>query len=276
VLDALDEAVAAGLLIDAGQGEYVFAHALVRQTIYQQLGTGRRMRLHRHLGEALEALGHTEVCVEALAHHFAHAAPDGQGVKAAIYALAAGRNATAHLGYEEAAAHYERGLEALTFTGEPEEQRRCELLLAVGEARWGAGDLDKARQAYGHAAELAEKSGDPIALAHAALGYSGPLRFDTAVTVSIAGLLQRAVAALDSGDSALRAQLMGRLAAALAYSAGSRRKRVLAGQALEMARRVADDATLADVLASALWAIRGPDAVQESIVLATEARSGSR
>ncbi len=77
VLDALDEAVAAGLLIELQHGEYSFAHALVRETIYEQLGSARRMRLHGQLGEALEALD--DEAVEALAHHFAQAAADGHG-----------------------------------------------------------------------------------------------------------------------------------------------------------------------------------------------------
>jgi hypothetical protein len=154
ILDALDEAVAAGLLTEAGHGDYAFAHALVRDTIYGQLGSARRIRLHRQLGEALEALEETDAHVEALAYHFAQAAADGQGAKAADYALAAGRHAIDRLGYAEAAAHYERGLQALGVSGQPQEQRRCELLLALGEARWGDADLEQARRAYEQAAEL--------------------------------------------------------------------------------------------------------------------------
>jgi DNA-binding SARP family transcriptional activator/tetratricopeptide (TPR) repeat protein len=268
VLDALDEAVAAGLLTEAGHGEYVFAHALVRQTIYGQLGSARRMRLHRQLGEALEALGDADAHVEALAHHFAQAAADGQGAKAAGYALAAGRRAIARLGYEEAAAHYERGLEALMLTGQPQDESRCQLLLALGEARWGAGELDNARQAFQHAAELAEQLGDATSLAHAALGFCGPFRVElaAAVTRPVVDLLQRALGALGDDDSALRAQLMGRLAG---YT-DAERKPVLARQALEMARRVADKATLGDVLASTHRAAHGPDALPESLALAAE------
>ena len=268
VLDALDEAVAAGLLTEVGRGEYVFAHALVRQTIYGQLGSARRIRLHRQLGEALEALGDGDAHVEALAHHFAQAAADGQGVKAAAYALAAGRRAIARLGYEEAAAHSERGLEALALTGQPQDESRCQLLLALGEARWGAGELDNARQAYRQAAELADKLGDATALAHAALGFCGPYRVElaAAVTRPVADALQRALAALGDDDSALRAQLMGRLAG----YADVERKQVLARQAVEMARRVGDKATLADVLASTHRATHGPDALQESLALAAE------
>jgi tetratricopeptide (TPR) repeat protein len=268
-LDALDEAVAAGLLSEAGHGDYAFAHALVRETIYGQLGSARRMRLHRQLGEALEAVGDKQAHVDALAHHFAQAARDGQGVKAATYALAAGRSATVRLGYEEAAAHYEGGLEALTLTGPPQKQRRCELLLALGEARWGAGELDNARRAYGQAADLAEQLGDATALARAALGYCGPHRFEVAVAVTrtVADLLERALAALGDGDSALRAQLIGHLAF---YTDVEQRKPELAREALQMARRVADKATLADVLASIHWPTRGPDTVHESMALVVE------
>jgi class 3 adenylate cyclase len=91
LLDGLDESVSAGLLTEAGPGEYAFAHALVRQTIYDGHSSARRMRLHRRLGEALEARADADAHVEALAHHFAQAAADDQATKAAAYALAAGQ-----------------------------------------------------------------------------------------------------------------------------------------------------------------------------------------
>ena len=272
VLDALDEAVAAGLLNEACHGDYIFAHALVRQTIYGQLGSARRLRLHRQLGEALETSGDPDAQVEALAYHFAEAAADGQGVKAATYALAAGRSAIARLGYEEAAAHCQRGLQALTLTGHPQDQQCCELLLALGEARWGAGELDNARQTYEHAAALADKLGDATALARAALGFCGPHLFEAApaVTGPLVSLVQRALAALGDEDSALRAQLMGRLAATPGATDVEHLNPVLAHQALQMARRVADKATLAEVLASTLWAAHGPDTLRESLARVEE------
>jgi DNA-binding SARP family transcriptional activator/tetratricopeptide (TPR) repeat protein len=269
VLDALDEALSTGLLTDAGDGQHAFAHALVRQTIYTQLGSASRMRLHRQLGEALETIGNTEASVEALAYHFAQAASDGQGVKAARYALAAGRSATARLGYEQAAEHYERGLQALLSSGQPQPQQRLELLLALGEARWGAGEPDTARQTCKQAAELAEQCADATALARAALAYCGPHRFEAAVAVigPVADLLQRALAALGEDDSALRARVMGRLTV---YTAVQQRKPALARQALAIARRVADKATLADVLASTHLVTHGPDALRESLAMARE------
>jgi DNA-binding SARP family transcriptional activator len=136
LLDALDEAVARGLLVEAGQGDYAFAHALVGQTIYAELSSPRRMRLHRQVGEALEALVDVDAHVEALAHHFAEAAQDGQTRKAASYALAAGRSATARLAYEEAAAHYQRGLQALELAEQPDDKQRRELLHALDKTHY--------------------------------------------------------------------------------------------------------------------------------------------
>jgi DNA-binding SARP family transcriptional activator len=127
-LDGLDEAAAAQLLTESGHGNYAFAHALVRDTIYEGLGAARRARLHRRVGEALEVL---DGDVEALAHHFSEAATDGQAAKAADYALAAGRAAVKRVGYEEAAAHYRRALRA-----QPDRKRRRALELALERTRY--------------------------------------------------------------------------------------------------------------------------------------------
>jgi DNA-binding SARP family transcriptional activator len=136
LLDSLDEVAGRGLLVEAGQGDYAFVHVLVSQTIYAELSSPRRMRLHRQVGEALEALVDVDANVEALAYHFAEAARDGQARKAAYYALAAGRSATARLAYEQAAAHYERGLKALEAADQPDEKLRRELMLALRKTHY--------------------------------------------------------------------------------------------------------------------------------------------
>ncbi|MCA1569078.1 MAG: AAA family ATPase [Chloroflexi bacterium] len=271
-LDALDAALCAGLLVDAGPGEYGFAHALVRQTIYGQLSSSRRMRLHRRLGEALERLPRAEAHVEALAHHFAEAAADGQAEKAIAYAFAAGQSATARLGYEEAAAHYERGLKVFSLADQPDDVRRCDLLLALGEVRWSAGELEEARKACLEAAELAEAIADSDRLARAALAFGGPPRFEVgaAVLEPVVRLLERALAALGEEQSALRARVLGHLAAARSFARPEERSPALARQALAIARRVGDKATLADVLATSHWATRALDNVEERLATAKE------
>jgi hypothetical protein len=270
LLDGLDESVSAGLLTEAGPGEYAFAHALVRQTIYEEQGPVLRMRRHRRLGEALEARADADAHVEALASHFAQA--HGQATKAAAYALAAGQKATARLAYEDAAAHYERGLELLELAERRDEALGCELLLALADARWSYGDMDKAREASRLAAALADRRGDPEQLARAALAFAGPQRFEVtaAVTEPLVDLLERALEALDESDSALRARVMARLAAFLAYGAPQRRRPALAYQALEMARRVGDKPTLVEVLTRSTPATWEPDNLDERLATANE------
>jgi DNA-binding SARP family transcriptional activator/tetratricopeptide (TPR) repeat protein len=273
LLDALDEAVAAGLLTEAGHGEHAFGHALVRQTLYRELGSARRTRLHGQLGEALEACGAGQTRVEELAYHFAEAAAGGRHAdKAADYALAASRSAMARLGYEEAVAHCERGLEALAEAGSTDDGRRCELLLTLADACSSAGDIDRVRQTCMQAADLADAIGDARRLARAALGFGGPLFFSISATTTgpSTELLQRALDRLEEDDVALRVRLMGRLAAALAYAEPAARRPELARQALELARQDADKATLADVVASTTWSIRGPDSLHECLGMTRE------
>jgi tetratricopeptide (TPR) repeat protein len=271
VLDALDEAVAAGLLVEGRRG-FDFAHALVRQALYRSLTTVRRLRLHRRLGEALEARGDPNDHVEALAHHFAQLALDGESDKATTYAVAAGQAAAARLAYEDAAAHFQRGLDVLTRTREPEGRRHIDLLLGLGHACWSTGDSGKARHAFKRAADIAYSVGDPAAAADAALGFSGPACFEVgaALRPPTAVLLRRALAMLDGHDSALRARLTGRLAAARAYAGEGDDHRSLAYEALAMARAAHDKHALAEVLATGYWATCGPDDRDGHLLMARE------
>src|SRR5439155_801396 len=59
VYDALEQAEQARLLLPVRTrpGRYTFAHALVRSTLYEEISTTRRLRLHRRVGQALEGRG---------------------------------------------------------------------------------------------------------------------------------------------------------------------------------------------------------------------------
>ena len=261
VLTALEEIVAAGLLAETPEGRYAFVHALVLQSVYGDLGAARRQRLHRRVGEAMEAQGDAAGQIEALAHHFAQSAADGQAAKAAAYALAAGATAMADLGYEEAASHCRRGLDSLE--GEPgrHDEVRCELLLGLGEARWSTGEMEAARGAFLEAGDVADRLGDTDRLARAALGFCGPPRFEPeqAYAESVTRLLERALAAPGSESGAYYARLTARLAAALTYPGPTARRTKLARTALVAARAGGDTAGLAYVLSNTYFATRGPD-----------------
>jgi class 3 adenylate cyclase/DNA-binding CsgD family transcriptional regulator len=134
LLESLEAALVAALIEETpGQlDSYRFRHALIREVLYREIPTSRRARLHRRIGEALEACG--EDHLPELAHHFWAAGPAGDAERAVTYAERAGEQAVARLAYEPAAALYGMALEALSWNQADTEPKRAELLRAQGEA----------------------------------------------------------------------------------------------------------------------------------------------
>ena len=96
VLDALEDCIEARLIDErAGIGQYRFSHALVRETLYAQLRTSRRVRLHGQVGESLERAYAADLATHAneLAHHFAAATTAGYTTQAMTYATLAAEHA---------------------------------------------------------------------------------------------------------------------------------------------------------------------------------------
>lgn len=134
LLDGLDEAVAAGMLTET-PGDYAFNHALIRHALLGRLGGTRKMRMHRRIGEAIEAMPSPNLHIEALAHHFSETAFDGQVAKASRYGLAAGRRAMERLALEDAIEWLERSLSFVD--AEPDDHRevRADVLTELARVR---------------------------------------------------------------------------------------------------------------------------------------------
>ena len=267
LLDVVAETVEAGLVLEGpGTGRYTFVHDLVRETLYEDLPPSRRLELHLTLGRMLEHLsrGDVDPPLSEIAHHLALAAPLGDIDEAVDYLLRAGDRAGSVLAYEEAAAHFGRALELIGTGEEPSAERRCELLLRLGDAQWRAGNAETARSSFEQATEVARRLGDGELLARAALGYVVALggfiflaRFE--VGTSAAGLLEEALAALPEEDSPVRAQLLARLAMELLGPLTRAERRFETSQsALEMARRLGDSAALVTALHARHWALTTP------------------
>ena len=267
LLDVLAEAVEAGVVWPApAPGRYTFAHDLVRETLYDDLSPSRRAELHLDIGHVLEEVhrGDLDPHLSEIAHHLAHAAPLGDRAAAVGMLERAGERACAVLAYEEAILHFGRALELAP-------ERRCELLLRLGDAQWRAGDVPAGRQSFETATDLARRLGDGELLARAALGYVTALggfllyaRFEVGATG--AGLLEEAAAALPEGDSALRARVLARLAVEM-YSASVpvERRVAVSEEAIAMARRLGDSEILVGALHARHWALATPEKVQERL-----------
>lgn len=130
LVDVLEEAVRAGVVteVDGGADVYSFSHALVRESLYEEVSAARRRRLHRRTGEALEQLHADDLAprLAELSHHFGAAAKAGGLEKAIDYAIRAGDRATAQGVYQQAVTLYGRALELL---GEGNDARRRPLVV---------------------------------------------------------------------------------------------------------------------------------------------------
>jgi hypothetical protein len=273
VLRALDQAIDARLLTgdpDA-PGHYRFAHALIRDVLYQDLSAERLATLHGRAGETIEELyGDAAEQLAAIASHYLRAAPLGGGQRALRYAQRAGEREMAMLGWEEAAGHFEGALGILDL--EPaaaDVGRRCDLQVSLGHARVRAGETEAARQAFLAAADLAGAGGDAPRLAGAALGL-GTASPIWGLDPTLVELLEQARDGLgEHGDAPLRARVLARLAQAQYYLVADDVRDALSREAIEIARTSGDDAALADALTArrVLW---GPDDLPGRAALAEE------
>ena len=137
LLEAIDEAVAAHLVEEMPDRteRYQFSHALIQQTLSEELTTSRRMRLHARIGEALEGLYGDDAADHAaeLAYHFSQAGPVVGIDKLVRYALAAGEQAIANYAWEESLFHFQRGLD--TKQGGGMDADMAALLFGLGRAQ---------------------------------------------------------------------------------------------------------------------------------------------
>jgi tetratricopeptide (TPR) repeat protein len=268
--DALDEAIAERIIgeVPANRNRLRFTHVLIRDTLYDQLASARRMRHHREAAVALEHVHASELepHLAEIALHLVAAGPES-AEHALEYARRAADLAASSLAFEEAARLYEL---ALTLT--IDDATRCDLLLAVGDVLARAGDTPASKRRFDEAAQLAEKRGLAEQLGHAALGYGGRIVWEVSRDDDhLIPLLERALDELPTGDSPLRARLLARLAGPFRDARfPPERRQGAAGEALAMARRLNDAPTLAYALAAYLPAFMSPTRTEDIIEVATE------
>ncbi len=262
LLGALEEAAGARLVTEASATRYRFGHALVRATLYESLTAPRKIALHRKVAEAIEVVheGAPDDHLPALAHHWARAsAPAADTARAVDYAIRAGDRALTQLAHDEALAYNHQALELLVSQDDP---RRLELLISLGDAERRAGDPVH-RQTLLEVARVAQRHGDVDALTRAALANNrGIYSVSGFVDQERVSVLEAALDGIGPSDTATRARLLAVLAAELGFAPDHANRERLSTDALAIARRLDDMATLGDVLARR-WAVMAPTAPVE-------------
>jgi tetratricopeptide (TPR) repeat protein len=272
-LGHLAAAVAAGLLEESSTaGRFRFAHALVHETVYGDLLPATRARLHQRVAAALEARAvadHADAPLAELAAHYARAAPLGTAAQAVEWSVRAAEQAAGLFAYGDAIAHYERALAALALLA-PDERRRLQIQLALGEVAVRAARYPQARQAFEQAARRARALGDKDSFVLAALSFAEASPPTGAPNPAVIALLQEALEAVGEADGFSRALTQAMLGQAL-YFSELERSQALSAEALATARRTGNPVALSLALLYRQVALSGPGDVEERLAMVEEA-----
>jgi class 3 adenylate cyclase len=277
VLDLVEEAIQARLVeeLPEGRARYRFSHALVRETLYGELGTTRRVRLHRRIAEVFEShyAGRLEHHLSELSYHAVEGAHGGGDVQKAIdYASRAGQRASNLFAFEDAAPHYERALEALELLGTPDETRRCDLLIELGRAQVLAIDNDRAARSLREAVELARRLEDWRRMGRAAYYLAYAIGILGEPEPEAVAVLEEAREKLGDDECVERIAVLNALTLQFQLGPTNRRARELSDEALELARRVGDPEHLARAFLANLSSRLGFEDLDERESRAEEAR----
>jgi class 3 adenylate cyclase/tetratricopeptide (TPR) repeat protein len=297
LLDLLDEALGAQLVAERKNETptiYEFTHALIRQTLYEELSGPRRVLLHRQVGEALEPLyaANVDVHVGELAYHFYQAAPGGDIKKAIDYCTRAGDRAAALNGHDDAVGHYERALQALDLGATADPMSRGELLLRLGDVQWKSGRPEAAVETFKQAGSIARGATSAPLLCEAAIGFaeaSWNVFGDPTLRPASVDFLSEALVALGSTNDHLRVRAIGLRTRAApprsqsgfadvlvtggfgSYLGGRDDEQVEeAREAVEIARRLGDPGLLAHALGHLRGCIWRPDNPKERLHVSSE------
>ncbi|ALG13306.1 BTAD domain-containing putative transcriptional regulator [Kibdelosporangium phytohabitans] len=236
-LDEAEVAVRQGFLVETAAGEFQFSHALVRDTVYQDLSRSRRAHLHLEVGEALERLRAGDVA--ALAHHFALASDE----RAGRYAQAAAVSAERRSAFGEAARYWRVAL-----AHQADVRHRLELTMGLVRALSFSGSLGESRALRASALDLLDSVDDPRLAARVVTSFDVPAIWtahdDPALATRVVALSERL---LPDVDAASRSRLLATIAMELRSSGGSRAVEAAAG-AEEIARGLGEPSLLAFAL----------------------------
>jgi DNA-binding SARP family transcriptional activator len=249
VLDSVESAVLAGFLVEHGADRLRFAHALVHETLYDDIPRARRARWHAAAAELVEAARPGDV--EVIAHHFLRAESLASAARAAHYGRAAAERAEQRFAPHEAARLWRATVAALDLAGNGDPRSRLEAVMGMVRALAVTGDLRQARRHRAEAVTVAEALGDPSLTAEVIGSFDVPAIWtandDEALSARLVAAAERTLGALPADREAERARLLVTIAMERRADPGQRGSQA-AREAEAIARRLEDPILLAFAL----------------------------
>jgi hypothetical protein len=161
LLAALEEAQERAIIEQRevlGTVGFRFTHAFFRQTLYEEIFTPRRIRLHQQVGRALEEVYARRLDEHAaeLAEHFTQSTEREDLEKAVRYSELATQRALVVFAYSEAVRHLEQALRAQDVLDPDNKEKRCDMSCELAWALRPAGEPLKSLEMAEQSFQLAE------------------------------------------------------------------------------------------------------------------------
>jgi adenylate cyclase len=260
--EALEEATASGLLRETGRDRYSFSHALVQGTLYGELSSRRRRRLHLAAGEALERLPEpvrTRRAAE-LAWHFLEGDEPQKGF---TYSLLAGDEAETVFAHPEAERHYtaaaDLGREIVNPSGEATALER------LGNVLWLLARYEEAIEVLERAVRLYEQQHDEEGQRRS-IAMIGRLHGERATPEEGVRRLQDAIERLGGAEpSRGLAELYGALGGVLFKTGRFREQLPIAERTVKIAEAVNDEQLVAGARTRFAVALQTVGRLRESL-----------
>ncbi|MHB8381114.1 MAG: ATP-binding protein [Candidatus Binataceae bacterium] len=233
------------------------------------LQPGERFAIHRRIAAELEENGGNGAGAHcgAIASHYLASMDPAMHSKAIAYAHAAGGRAMEAKDFPDAVRNYILALRAMDLGGLEDEAQRCELLIALAEARILGGDHLRAEEDLRLAAELAEKIGSSTRLADVVVRLPS-VRWPVAIGPSGLALVlgARVCSSIGAEDSTVRAKVESRIAAETALIPGEmRRSEEVVSRGVEVMRKHADTDGLLSLLCQRILVLAHPERLPERL-----------
>ncbi|MEM7136950.1 MAG: AAA family ATPase [Myxococcota bacterium] len=258
------------ILLEVAPQRYRFSHFLIRELVHESIGESERRTAHRRVAETLRDRPNKDRQPpwSEVAHHFSAAGPEAVTHAADAYRQAS-TQALHQLAFDEAVEAASQALVAIERADPVDEPKRIGILIDLARSQTRAGAIRLGKGTAERAAAAAKALGSPPLFAEAALEHGTALIF-AHVDQDLIRLLEEALDLLEDSDSAPRARVMARLAAALQPSLDPRHAIALARDSIDMARRVGDKNALLDTLRTGGSAMVDMSNLEERLVLDRE------
>src|SRR5262245_11704998 len=178
VVDRLERATHDRILVtgEGPEGQYRFAHALIRRVLVDDLRPSERAAWHGRIATVLERQTDASAVVTSeLVRHLAAADSPETLRRAFEHACRGAEHAARGLGWEEAVRLYEIALDVGGRCGALDAERAIELRLALAGALRGTGDVPTAQALCEEVIVACRRRPHPAFLARAALVHVGPM-----------------------------------------------------------------------------------------------------